>query len=256
MSPPPLRFFLQLSYDGASYHGWQAQNNAHSVQAEVERALQVLLGQTVALTGSGRTDTGVHAAVQYAHFDWEGPLDTDKLLYKLNAITPPSLAFQSLRPVVAGAHARYSAVRRSYIYRLHTHKDPFSEGRSLYFARPLDWQAMNEAAQELLLHHDFQSFSKVHTDVRTFLCRITQAEWRMGADPEHWEFHITADRFLRGMVRAIVGTLLKVGTGDLNRAGLQAIILAKDRRVAGQAVGPQGLYLSAVEYPEVIWLSA
>jgi len=246
------RYFLDIAYNGTAYHGWQVQENAHTVQAELEKCLSTVLRSKTEIMGSGRTDTGVHARQQVVHLDMPEPKDRDKLIYQLNGFLPQDISIAGLRKVNENAHARFDATQRSYEYHIHKCKSPFLENLSYFFPKQLDVPAMNEAAQCLLGEQDFESFSKVKTAVNTFICTIKEAHWEK--QNESLVFHVTANRFLRGMVRALVGTLLEVGLGKLNAADFVSIIESRDRRKAGRAVPPHGLYLSRVLYPESIYL--
>jgi len=244
------RYFIELSFKGTRYHGWQLQPNAITVQAEIERAIQILTGEPVNTIGAGRTDTGVHASGYIAHFDSDHalPAHHDDFLYKMNAILPEDIALHDIYPVKPDIHARYSAVHRAYRYRLSRVKDPFSTETSWYYPMPLDVAAMNEASARLMTFDDFTSFSKLHTDVKTNNCRIFQAGWS-----EHefqLIFDIRANRFLRNMVRAIVGTMIEIGRGKLQPDGLDKIIEGKDRSLAGFSVPAHGLELVEIGYPE------
>ncbi|SDL59568.1 tRNA pseudouridine38-40 synthase [Catalinimonas alkaloidigena] len=241
-----MRYFLELAYQGTAYHGWQTQPNAHTVQAELEQALSTLLRRDTAVVASGRTDTGVHACQQFVHFDSDHPL-SDRLLRSLNGILPSDVAVRHLYRVPDEAHARFDALERAYEYHLMPHKDPFAPHLSLHFSAPLDVAKMNQAAALLLSHEDFECFSRVKTDVTHFRCTVTAAHW--DTEQEKLVFHISANRFLRGMVRAIVGTLLAVGTGKQEVADIQHILQSKDRRQAGHAAPPEGLFLTRVSYP-------
>ncbi|MDB5242111.1 MAG: tRNA pseudouridine synthase [Spirosoma sp.] len=242
-----MRYFLKLSYRGTRYHGWQRQPNGLSVQEVLETALTTVLREPVALVGSGRTDAGVHAGQQFAHFDTEMSLPP-ALMQSLNSLIPGDVAVQACFPVCPDDHARFTAMFRYYQYQVIRQKDPFREGLAYVFTRPVDVSRMNLAAECLLRYRDFESFSKVKTDVTTFNCRIDFAYWEEKSTGD-LTFHIRADRFLRGMVRAIVGTLLAVGQGWLNVAEFEQIIEAKDRKRAGRAVPPAGLSLVEVGYP-------
>lgn len=211
--------------------------------------MSVLLGNTISVTGAGRTDTGVHALEMFAHFDSETIFDAPKLTARLNAFLPHDIAVFGIFEVHPDAHARFDATARTYYYKLHQNKSPFLAHQSYYFRRRLDFDAMNDAAQELLQHSDFKCFSKTHTDVTTFRCKISEARWDSG--PQGWIFTITADRFLRNMVRAIVGTLLDVGQGKLSRADVRSIVESRDRSNAGFSVPACGLYLAQVQYDNV-----
>jgi len=247
-----LRYFLELSYDGTPYHGWQRQPNAISVQEVLENSLSTLLRTKVNIVGAGRTDTGVHAKQIMAHFDSEIALDCVLLKYKLNSILPPEIAIQKLYLVVKDAHARFDAVSRSYEYVISLSKNPFSINSAYYVKRELDIDLMNEAAKLLLNYTNFKCFSKSKTDVKTYNCTITEAIW------ERYEnkmvFKISANRFLRNMVRAIVGTLLEIGEHKLNLDDLKNIIKSENRSEAGYSVPAHGLYLTKVKYPKTIYL--
>ncbi|OEK02039.1 tRNA pseudouridine(38-40) synthase TruA [Roseivirga sp. 4D4] len=247
-----MRYFIDISYNGSNYRGWQVQANAHTVQGEFQACLSKVLRVPTEIMGSGRTDTGVHAKQQIAHFDNDQHLDTVDLVYKLNSILPPDIAVNEVREVKHDAHTRFDAIERAYQYFINPQKSPFYVGQSYYFSQPLDLDLMNEAAKELLGEQDFESFSKVKTEVNNFICTITQAEWIVEND--QLVFHVRANRFLRGMVRALVGTLLDVGQQKLTVEEFVNIIKAKDRKVAGRAVPPHGLFLTEVKYPESIYL--
>lgn len=249
-----MRYFFEISYHGARYHGWQTQKNAVGVQAIVEQSLSVLLGQPTAIVGSGRTDTGVHCRQQFFHADLPGDTLPPDLLVRLNSFLPPDIAIHSIRPVQPDAHARYDARLRAYEYHITRVKDPIRMGLAYYYFRPLDIGHMNEAAACLIGHHDFQSFSKVHTNVHHFLCEVKSAHWHQ--HETLLVFSIEANRFLRGMVRALVGTLLEVGSGRMTTPGFQQVVAGKDRSKAGMNVPAEGLFLSRVEYPQDIFLNA
>lgn len=248
------RYFLELAYHGGSYHGWQIQDNALSVQAVVEQWLAKVVGEPIQLTASGRTDTGVHAECQVAHADLPAGLDKNDLAYKLNAVLPRDIAIRSIVQTIPGAHARFNAVSRSYQYKIHREKDPFLEGLSHLVFGSLDIKKMNDACGMLLGDRDFESFSKVKTAVSHFRCNITEAYWL--EEEGRYFFKITANRFLRGMVRAMVGAMLDIGSGKTTVAGLEAIIESRDRRKAGKAAPPCGLYLSDVKYPGNIFIDS
>ncbi|SDM23438.1 tRNA pseudouridine(38-40) synthase TruA [Kriegella aquimaris] len=245
-----MRYFIEFSYVGKQYHGWQNQPNAISVQQVLEDALSKLLRQTIALVGAGRTDAGVHAKQMFAHFDYDSVDDTNGLVYRLNAFLPDDIAVHSIFEVEAGSHARFDAIERAYEYWVLQKKNPFYAEAAHYVKHPLDVKKMNEAAAQLLEYEDFECFSKSNTDVNTYLCAIKRAEWvdQKGV----LVFTIVADRFLRNMVRAIVGTLLDVGTGKNSIEDVKAIIKSGDRRNAGPSVPAKGLYLTKVLYPETI----
>lgn len=252
-----MRYFIQLSYDGTGYHGWQVQPNGVSVQEVLQKALSTLLRQPTEVTGAGRTDAGVHASMMVAHFDWpadhkgegceEMPLDCTQLTYKLNRLLPPDVAVQAVRPVGPEMHARFSATRRTYHYYIHTRKNPFLRGYSWQVNVPLDFALMNEAAQVLLEYSDFTSFSKTGTDVKTNICQLTEARWEQ-LKPGEWRFTVSANRFLRNMVRAIVGTLVEVGRHRMTISQMRHAIEAKDRQRAGESVPGHALYLTNIEY--------
>lgn len=244
------RYFLDIAYNGTAYHGWQIQENAHTVQAELEKCLSTLLRAEVEIMGSGRTDTGVHATHQVGHFDFQANLPED-LVYKLNSFLPKDISIQSIRQVDDEAHTRFDATQRSYQYCIHQVKSPFLEKLSYHYPKAVDVQLMNEAAEKLLREQNFESFSKVKTEVNTFICTIKEARWEKQNDS--LVFHVTANRFLRGMVRALVGTLLDVGLGKLTVTDFVNIIESQDRRKAGRAVPAHGLYLTDVVYPDSVY---
>ena len=245
-----MRYFLELSYNGKAYHGWQNQPNAISVQEVVENAISKLLNSKIKIVGAGRTDAGVHAKQMFAHFDLDTKIEGDDLKYKLNAFLPEDIAVHDILDVKPDAHARFNATRRSYLYRLSIEKDAFNFDSAYYLKKQLNIGLMNQATKELLGHKDFQCFSKTHTDVKTYYCDIQSANWQQIGNELH--FTITADRFLRNMVRAIVGTLINVGLEKITVEDLQAIIASKNRSEAGYSVPAHGLYLTKIEYPESI----
>ena len=323
-----MRYFIELSYDGTAYHGWQIQPNGSSVQETLQRALSLLLREEVTVTGAGRTDAGVHAAMMVAHVDIEAPLPAPpvggraaqpmsssssqeykevlppvggraaqpmsssssqeykevlppvggraaepmsssssqeykevlpptggvregpperNLVYRLNGILPHDIAIHRIYPVADDMHARFSALARTYYYYVHTRKSPFLRDRSWRLVKTPDFEAMNRAAATLLEYEDFTSFSKVNTDTKTNICHVRSARWVQLSDYE-WRFEITADRFLRNMVRAIVGTLMEVGRGQLSLDGFRKVIEDKNRSAAGDSVPARGLFLQNVEY--------
>jgi tRNA pseudouridine38-40 synthase len=247
-----VRYFLDLSYKGTNYHGWQIQKNAHTLQAEIENALSKLLGIETPIMGSGRTDAGVHAKQQIAHFDTEDKIDTLELALKLNRFFSLDIAVNSIVQVQADAHARFNANERAYEYHMHKYKDPFKQHASYYFSKPLNLSEMHKATAILIGTHDFESFSRVKTEVNNFLCTIHKAEWQEQNDS--LIFRVTANRFLRGMIRALVGTLIDVGLGKLSVEDFVKVIDQRDRRAAGSAVPAMGLYLSKVAYPDTVYL--
>ncbi len=243
-----MRYFIVFSYFGKSYHGWQNQPNAITVQEVMEDAMSKLLREKIALVGAGRTDAGVHARQMYAHFDHEGEIDADGFIYRLNAFLPQDIAVCELIPVANSAHARFDAIERTYEYWVVQKKDPFHWHTAHYVKHPLDVEAMNDAAKLLLDHSDFECFSKSNTDVHTYLCDVRKAEWTAASDK--LVFTITADRFLRNMVRAVVGTLLDVGVGKTDVDHVARILNSKNRSLAGPSVPAKGLYLTKIIYPE------
>lgn len=247
----PMRYFFEISYNGTHYHGWQNQKNAIGVQQVVEGAMSKLLREEISIVGSGRTDTGVHCVQQFFHADIEGEFITIDLIHRLNAFLPKDIAIRNILPVMKDAHARYDASERSYQYKITRVKDPLLVGYAYYFFRDLNGPTMEQATALLLGEHDFECFSKVKTDVNHFICEIKQASWNQKGDL--LVFTITANRFLRGMVRAIVGTLLDVGNGKLTIKQFQEILRSKDRKKAGMNAPPEGLYLVQVKYPKTIF---
>jgi tRNA pseudouridine38-40 synthase len=245
-----MRYFIQLSYDGTNYHGWQIQQNAHSVQEEVEKALAVIARETIEVVGAGRTDTGVHASFYIAHFDCQREgMEDENIVFKLNCLLPFDIAVQKMFRVREDAHARFDATYREYKYYLSCHKDPFTHAYSEKESRKLDLGLMNQAAKLLFEVSDFTSFSKLGSDVKTNNCKVTKAYWEEKGD--QLVFTIRADRFLRNMVRAIVGTLLEVGLGKMNLAEFQAVIDKKDRSSAGASVAAKGLFLVDIGYKDL-----
>ena len=247
------RYFLEFSYAGSAYHGWQRQPNAISVQEVMEYALNKLLKQITPLTAAGRTDTGVHARQMFAHFDsviYEN--DIEELIFRLNQFLPQDIAIHNIREVHSEAHARYDALNRTYEYHLNDMKSPFKQGLSYSLYQPLDFDTMNTAASLLLEYEDFECFSKSNTDVKTFLCDITKAIWEKNGNKI--VFTITANRFLRNMVRAIVGTLIEIGLGKKNSTHMHQIIQSKNRSLAGYSVPAKGLFLTQINYPNSIYL--
>lgn len=248
-----FRYFIYLSFDGTNYHGWQIQPNGASVQKTLMKALSTFLRREIEVVGAGRTDAGVHARLMVAHFDFDTELDGEVVTDKLNRLLPPDIAVYGVRRVKPEAHARFDATSRTYKYYIHTRKDPFRRGYSWRIFQPLDFERMNEAAQTLFDYTDFTSFSKLHTDVKTNNCRIMLARWEQMGDGE-WVFTIRADRFLRNMVRAVVGTLVEVGRGKLTVDGFRRVIEEKNRCSAGTSVPGHALYLTDVSYPDDLFL--
>lgn len=246
-----MRYFIQFSYFGKAYHGWQNQPNAITVQEVLENALSVLLSEKIQLVGAGRTDAGVHAREMYAHFDFQALTNKTDLVYRLNSFLPGDIAVTDIYAVVDEAHARFDALQRTYEYWICDTKNPFLQEAAHYIKHPLDIVLMNKAAELLLGKQDFECFSKSKTEVNNHFCTVTHVQWKKEGD--YIAFRISADRFLRNMVRAIVGTLLDVGTGKTDLDTIKAIIKSKDRTSAGVSVPAKGLYLMAVSYPNTIF---
>ena len=245
------RYFITLSYDGTRYHGWQIQPNGVSVQEKLQEALSTLLREPVTVTGAGRTDAGVHARMMVAHFDipscHDGILDGKQLAYKLNRLLPYDIAVSKVEPVSEEMHARFSATSRMYRYYIHTAKDPFQKAYSCEIHYPLDFNRMNEAANILMTYEDFGAFCKSGADVKTTLCQVTKAEW-VQTSPTTWYFEIRANRFLRNMVRAVVGTLIEVGRGRLSLDDFRKVIEGKQRSDAGESMPGNALFLDDIVY--------
>lgn len=249
------RYFIDLSFNGTAYHGWQVQPNAISVQQMLAEALATLLKEDTELTGSGRTDTGVHALNYTAHFQTlNSPEQINEmdLVYKLNRILPHDIAIQQIRQVKPDAHARFSALSRSYDYIICRKKDPFMVNRAWLMERPLDYDSMQEVSQKLLQYEDFESFSRSNTQVNNYLCNVSSASWRQ--EGHLWIFNIEANRFLRNMVRAIVGTLADVGLKKISPSQFDAIVESKNRSNAGYSVPGCGLYFLGAEYEDGIFV--
>ena len=241
-----MRYFIKLAYNGTNYHGWQYQPKATSVQENLNKALQVILNSDINIMGAGRTDTGVHAKEMYAHFDFETPINIQSLIHKLNSFLTKDIVIYDIIPVHDEAHARFDASKRTYEYRINTFKDAFLEDKSWYYHHDLDIDLMNEASKILFNHTDFQCFSKVNTDVNTFECTIFEAHWKK--ENNTIVFTISANRFLRNMVRAIVGTLVNIGLHKISLDDFNEIIKSKNRDKAGFSVPAHGLYLTKIEY--------
>ena len=242
-----MRYFITFSYDGTRYHGWQIQPNGDSVQERLEWALSTLLRREVNVTGAGRTDAGVHARVMVAHFDFDEAIDCQQLCYKLNRLLPFDIAVQEVKQVSDDMHARFSATSRTYHYYIHTKKDPFRRAYSCEIHYPLDFALMNEAGKILTTYEDFGAFCKSHTDVKTTICHVTEARWVQTSETA-WYFRITANRFLRNMVRAVVGTLIDVGRGKLSIEEFCKVIEGKRRTEAGESMPGNALFLEEVRY--------
>jgi len=248
-----MRYFIYLEFDGSAYSGWQIQPHSPSVQQTLEEALALFLRQNVSVTGAGRTDAGVHASEMVAHFDLDEPQDCGWMRGKLNGILPQDIAVHRIVPVKADAHARFDATARTYKYYVTLNKSAFNRNYSWFLPNEPDFEMMNRAAEILMKTVDFTSFSKLHTDTRTNDCHVTEAGWEMLPDGR-WVFTITADRFLRNMVRAIVGTLMEVGRGRLTIDGFQRIIDSKDRCSAGDSAPALGLFLYKIVYPDNLFV--
>jgi tRNA pseudouridine38-40 synthase len=250
-----MRFFIRFAYDGTAFHGSQRQPNGVTVQETMEQALAMIFREEVPVTFAGRTDAGVHAREMYAHFDInDNQLSiVNNLKFRLNGILPDSIAIYDILRVTDDAHARFSAKRRTYEYHVIDHKDPFLLPYATRLRTPLDFVAMNEAARHLIGRQDFASFCRTHTDVKTTICDLTQAEWKELGNG-HAVFTISADRFLRNMVRAVVGTLFQVGIGKITKEQFAKVIAQHNRCSAGDSAPAQGLYLTHIEYPKEIFL--
>jgi tRNA pseudouridine38-40 synthase len=248
------RYFIQLSFKGTNFHGWQSQHNAVTVQSALEKALHTLLHEEIKTTGAGRTDTGVHARYFVAHFDTNHPLPANSgdFLYKMNAILPGDIALADIFPVKSDSHARFSAISRTYIYYISRVKDPLNAEFSWYLSIPLNVSLMNEAASIILQYTDFTSFSKLHSNVNNNTCTIVNTYWT--EEDNVLQFTICANRFLRNMVRSIVGTMIEIGRGKIDLATLVKIIEAKDRQVAGFSAPARGLFLADIQYVDDIKL--
>ena len=241
-----MRYFIELSYKGTKYHGWQVQPDANSVQEEINKAISTILQEEILVVGAGRTDAGVHASQMFAHFDTIKKL-SDEYIYKFNSILPNDININSIELVLEDAHVRFDAISRSYEYKIWLGRNPFLlETTWQIHQKELDVEKMNEAAKILFEYEDFESFSKVKTDVKTFNCNITQAEWII--ENENLSFYITSNRFLRNMVRAVVGTLVEVGLGKKTVQDFRKIIESKKRSEAGLSVPAQGLFLTKIIY--------
>ena len=250
-----MRFFIRFAYDGTAFHGSQRQPNGVTVQETMEQALAMIFREDIPLTFAGRTDAGVHAREMYAHFDINDNQSSmvNNLKFRLNGILPDSIAIYDIFRVTDDAHARFSAKRRTYEYHVIDHKDPFLLPYATRLRTPIDFVSMNEAARHLIGRQDFASFCRTHTDVKTTICDLTQAEWKELGNG-HAVFTISADRFLRNMVRAVVGTLFQVGQGKMTQEQFAEVIAQHNRCSAGDSAPAQGLYLTHIEYPKEIFL--
>ena len=251
-----MRYFLRFAYDGTAFHGSQRQPNGVTVQETIEQALALIFREEVQLTFAGRTDAGVHAREMYAHFDIGDEAmkkERERLVFRLNGILPDSIAIFDIYPVKENAHARFDAVRRTYDYHIIDHKDPFLCKQATRVRPGLDFAAMNESAKLLIGKQDFASFCRTNTDVKTTICDLKQAEWKE-LDNGHAVFTISADRFLRNMVRAVVGTLFEIGRGKMTKEQFAEVITQHNRCAAGDSAPAEGLFLTHIEYPEEIFL--
>jgi len=246
------RYFFNIAYKGSHYCGWQRQPKQVSVQEVLENQLERLFRESIPIVGCGRTDAGVHASDYYFHCDLPNSFPLENLLFKLNRMLPEDIVIYAIRPVQPESHVRFDALERTYHYKIHTFKHPFAKELSTYIPQQLDIPEMNRAAESLLGKQDFTSFSKLHTDVKTNYCMVTMAQWKQ-VEQNEWQFEITANRFLRNMVRAIVGTLIDVGTHKLTPSDIPRVITEKDRGKAGKSVPAQGLYLAKITYPSSIF---
>ena len=250
-----MRYFIRFAYDGTHFHGSQRQPNGVTVQETLEQALAMIFREEIPLTFAGRTDAGVHAREMYAHMDIDEEAmrrEGERLVFRLNGILPDSIAIFDIYPVTDDAHARFSAVRRTYEYHVIDHKDPFLLPYATRLRQPLDYAAMNEAALLLIGKQDFASFCRTHTDVKTTICDLTHAQWKE-LENGHAVFTISADRFLRNMVRAVVGTLFQVGQGKMTKEQFAQVIAQHNRCSAGDSAPAQGLYLTHIQYPQEIF---
>lgn len=241
------RYFITLAYDGTRYHGWQVQPNGDSVQAQLERALGTLLRRETPVTGAGRTDAGVHARRMVAHFDTSTPVDCEQLAYKLNRFLPRDISIYNIVRVSQDLHARFSATERTYHYYIHTAKAPFRRHYSCELHYQLDFEAMNRAAAALMDYDDFGAFCKAGADVKNTLCQVHRAAWHRES-PTEWYFEISANRFLRNMVRAVVGTLIEVGRGRMTLAQFREVVEHGSRSNAGESMPAHALFLEEVRY--------
>ena len=242
-----MRYFVWISFDGTAYHGWQIQPNGMSVQEKLQQGLTTLLRQPIEVTGAGRTDAGVHARRMAAHFDIERELDCEQLAYRLNRILPRDISCEKVVRVNDEMHARFSATKRTYRYFIHTQRNPFERFFSVEMNWQLDFEQMNQAAAILLETDDFKAFCKAHADNKTTLCKVTTARW-VQTGPTTYYFEISANRFLRNMVRAVVGTLIDVGRHNITLQQFSEIVEKGSRSDAGQSMPPHGLFLWDIEY--------
>jgi len=248
-----LRYFIELAYKGTNYHGWQLQPNAITVQELIQKSFSTILRTPIEVMGAGRTDAGVHAEQLFAHFNIENELNIDEVIYKVNAVLPEDIVVYNIRKSKVDSHARFDATSRSYEYRIFLGRNPFqNEVTWQLINKKLNVSKMNEAANFLLTYTNFKCFSRSNTDVKTYNCDVTKALWIK--TEKSLIFHITADRFLRNMVRAVVGTLLDVGEGKTTLEEFKQIIKSENRCNAGSSAPPQGLFLTEVAYPNIIFV--
>ena len=240
-----MRYFIDISYNGKNYHGWQIQKNAVTVQSTIQDVISKILGKSTDIVGSGRTDTGVHAKSQVAHFDVNKEVDND-FIYRVNAFLPQDISINSVNQVVDNSHARFDAISREYIYKIHDLKSPFVDGLSTFYNKKINMDLINEACSTIMKNLDFRSFSKVTTEVKNFNCTISHAS--IQRKNNFYLFKFCANRFLRGMVRALVGTLLQLNDGKINLKEFKLIFEKKNREYAGPSAPPYGLYLNKVNY--------
>lgn len=242
------RYFLEVSYKGTAYSGFQTQKNANTIQAEVEKAFAILQKESIIMTGSSRTDAGVHAFQNYFHFDYSGTINPN-FIYKINAILPADIVAKKLYPVTDESHCRFDALSREYSYNIYRQKDPFLKDRAFFFPYKLDFDMMREAADIVKEYTDFTSFSKRNTQVKNFVCQVEESKWIL--ESNYLVYNVKANRFLRGMVRALTATMLKIGRGRISLVEFRSIIEAKDCTKTSFAVPPHGLFLMRVKFPEV-----
>ncbi len=241
------RYFIEVCYDGATFGGFQIQNNQQTIQGALEDAMRILFRQSISLTGASRTDAGVHALQNFLHFDTD-IIISDKHIYNLNSILPNTIVVKGIYIVPSSAHCRFDAIKRSYIYKMHIQKSPFLEGRSWYYPFPVSVMALQASADSLLTYTNYESFSKKSTSVNTFECNITRAQWVQEASLI--TFNIDANRFLRGMIRGLVGTMLQVGRGQISLEVFHDIIMSKNEQNVDFSTPAHGLYLSQIQYPD------
>jgi len=240
------RYFLEVAYDGSSFGGFQIQANQQTIQGEIEKALETIFRTPISLTGASRTDAGVHGLQNFFHFDTELQIES-KHIYNMNALLPKTIVAKAIYAVPSDAHARFDAIKRAYIYKIHTQKSPFLEGRSWFYPFAVNIELMQEATKSLLTYTHFESFSKKSTQVNTFECRIAKAVWEITEDG--YTFQIESNRFLRGMIRGLVGTLLQVGRGQISLVKWHEIVLSNNEQLADFSTPAHGLYLSLIDYP-------